>query len=193
MSRDAYRRRFAAEFAEGFADHPAGFAAVNGNTLRSWEWARDVGNGIRAAVVIRDLSGRHTRGGLDLRADGMITIDSAEVRLRQLTERSASAATLFAPLRSWGPTFTRDGVYRLRWATTPDSQIARMIQDFQAFASFAATVTSVSELSAHRLARSRIRRHVAQGLAPNYCTPLTAGVIEDLITAAGTDMTGSTG
>lgn len=126
------------------------------------------------------MTGRHTSEGIDLQARGSIVLDDVEAACRERAERPSNAATLSAPLRSYGLTYARDASYPLRWTGSPALRIDEIVGDLRSFAVFAATVRSVADLTPERLARSRIRRHVEQGLSPNYAIPLVADVIAEM-------------
>lgn len=152
---------------------------------RPYAWVRLAAEGVRAEVVLREMTGRQVRDGLDLQAHGALFLDEVERCLRAAGARHPEAATLTAPLRSWGSTFTRDARYPLRWNTDPEGRIDQLIGDLRSFARFARTVSGVADLSAERLARSRIRRHVASGLAPHYAVAAVADIIRDLNDPSG--------
>ena len=145
-----------------------------------WQWDRVQAEGIRARVALSEMTGRHTRDGIDLTGSGALIIAEVEERVSAVSERPSEAATLIAPLRSWGLTHTRDNRYPLRWSTDPAARVTELCRDLRAFAQFAAGIASVRDLAPHKLAVSRIRRHVVDGLAPNYARADVADIISEL-------------
>ncbi|MGE9809601.1 hypothetical protein [Janibacter sp. G1551] len=181
-----YRRDFADRFLPRIAAaaEDAGFTPVESAGVRRWEWVKHTSKTVRAEILLSEVTGRDVRDGLDIQAYGAIYLDDVEQRLREGTERHPDAATLMASLRAWGSSFSRDSWYRLRWNTDPKTQVEALIRDLRSFAAFATTIRDVSDLSTARLARSRIRRHVTSGLAPNYTTAEVATVITQMTAAA---------
>ncbi|MCT1986597.1 hypothetical protein M3C61_06105 [Dermacoccus abyssi] len=183
--RSDYRRDFADRFLPRIAAaaEDAGFTSAGSAGVRRWEWVKHTSKTARAEILLSEMTGRDVRDGLDIHAYGAIYLDDIEQRLREGTERHSDAATLMASLRAWGSTFSRDSWYRLRWNTVPERQVEALIRDLRSFGAFATTIREVSDLSAARLARSRIRRHVTSGLAPDYTTTEVATVITQMNTA----------
>lgn len=180
-SRAEYRRKFAAEYLPRIAEAAKleGFVPEEqGDT--HWSWVRAQSDTARAVTHIREMKGRHTADGVDLTTSGTIYLDDVEAQLRRSGDRHPDAATLIAPLRAWGATFTHDGRYPLRWSASPETRVDALIRDLRSFSSFTRGVTSVLDLSPRRLARSRIRKHVSASLAPCYCSPDVESVIRDL-------------
>ena len=178
-SRADYRRDFGERFLPRIAAaaEEAGFTASAPAGARRWEWVTHTSETVRSEILLSEMTGRDVRDGLDFQAYGAISLGEVEQQLRDDGERHADAATMMAPLRAWGSAFSRDAWYRLRWNTDPERQTDALVRDLRSFAAFAEAIRDVSDLRAARLARSRIRRHVVSGLAPNYTTADVATLI----------------
>ncbi len=182
-SRATYRRTFAADLLPRIVQAAADEGFVPGTFAGAqWGWVRTQSESVRAAVLVGEATGRHTQDGIDLHASGALYLDDVEHHLRAEGDRPEEAATLIAPLRSWGLAFTRDNRYPLRWSSSPDARVEELVDDLRSFARFASTIRDVSDLGPRQLARSRIRRHVSQGLAPNYSSPAAARAISEICT-----------
>ncbi|KJL36417.1 hypothetical protein RR49_01753 [Microbacterium ginsengisoli] len=159
-----------------------GFSQQASSGERRWEWVKPTSPTVRAAVLLSEMTPRNVRDGVDVQAYGAIYLDQVEQRLHEDGQRHPDAATLMAPLRAWGSTFTRDGAYRFRRSADPESRVEELAGDLRSFAAFATAIRDVTDLSEARLARSRIRRHVTAGLAPGYAAPQVASLIAEMNT-----------